>query len=242
MSFNVRGGEILALAGVQGNGQTEVVRALTGLVEVVAGHIKLLGVDITNAKPRARLRSGIAHIPEDRVRDGLILTMTIADNLVLDIFDVPPHARFGSRNLGEIEQNAKDKLREFDIRASSPEVLVSTLSGGNQQKVIVARELSRPTKLLVASQPTRGLDVGSIEYVHRQIVAERDRGAAVLLVSSELDEVLALGDRIAVVYRGQIVGVVDPSVGREKIGLLMAGVTDSEDEGVAASPATVANA
>ena len=243
MSFEVRAGEILALAGVQGNGQTEVVRALTGLVDVVSGKVKLLGTDITNAKPKARLRWGVAHVPEDRVRDGLILTMTIADNLVLDVFDVPPHARFGSRNLGEIDQNAKEKLREFDIRASSTDVLVSTLSGGNQQKVIVARELSRPTKLLVASQPTRGLDVGSIEYVHRQIVAERDRGTAVLLVSSELDEVLALGDRIAVVYRGQIVGVVDPSVGREKIGLLMAGVSDAADEdAVAARASKAANA
>ncbi len=154
--------------------------------------------------------------------------MSIADNLVLDVYDVPPHAHHGARDLAEVRRNGAEKLVDFDIHAKSAEEVVSTLSGGNQQKVIVARELSRETKLLIASQPTRGLDVGSIEYVHKRIVEERDRGTAVLLISSELDEVLALGDRIAVVYRGKITGVVDPTVGREKIGLLMAGVTEEE--------------
>jgi simple sugar transport system ATP-binding protein len=236
VSFEVRGGEILALAGVQGNGQTEIEEALCGLIEVAAGRITLLGRDITRATPKARLRAGIAHVPEDRIRDGLVTSMTIADNLILDVFDVAPHARFGARNLREVARSGKEKLSDFDIRASSVDVLVSTLSGGNQQKVIVARELSRPTTLLVAAQPTRGLDVGSIEYVHRRIVEERDRGAAVVIISSELDEVLALGDRIAVVYRGAIMDVVDPSVGRERIGLLMAGVTG---EGAASAPTGV---
>ncbi len=225
VSFEVRGGEILALAGVQGNGQTEIEEALCGLIEVAAGRITLLGRDITRATPKARLRAGIAHVPEDRIRDGLVTSMTIADNLILDVFDVAPHARLGARNLREVACSGKERMSDFDIRAGSVDVLVSTLSGGNQQKVIVARELSRQTTLLVAAQPTRGLDVGSIEYVHRRIVEVRDRGAAVVIISSELDEVLALGDRIAVIYRGAIMDVVGPSVGRERIGLLMAGVT-----------------
>ncbi|MFZ0060292.1 MAG: ABC transporter ATP-binding protein [Acidimicrobiales bacterium] len=239
ISFDVRAGEILALAGVQGNGQTEIEEALCGLVEVVAGKVVLLGRDVTHATPRARLRAGVAHIPEDRVRDGLVVSMTIADNLILDVFDVAPHAHFGARKLGEIKRSGDEKLRDFDIRANSIDMLVSMLSGGNQQKVIVARELSRPTTLLVAAQPTRGLDVGSIEYVHRRIVEERDRGAAVLIISSELDEVLALGDRIAVIYRGRIMDIVDPSAGREKIGLLMAGVTD---DGAGTGPPIVTTA
>jgi len=225
ISFDVHAGEILAIAGVQGNGQTEIEEALCGLIEAAEGRVTLLGRDITRATPKARLRAGIAHVPEDRVRDGLVVSMTIADNLILDVFDVAPHARFGARNLGEVKRSGEEKLADFDIRASSTDMLVSTLSGGNQQKVIVARELSRSTTLLVAAQPTRGLDVGSIEYVHKRIVEERDRGTAVVIISSELDEVLALGDRIAVVYRGRIMETVDPTVGREKIGLLMAGIT-----------------
>ncbi|MGA8297728.1 MAG: ATP-binding cassette domain-containing protein, partial [Acidimicrobiales bacterium] len=228
MGFEVRAGEILALAGVQGNGQTEVVRALTGLMPIASGSVVFAGHDVAKESVKERLREGIAHVPEDRQRDGLILQMSIADNLVLDVYDVPPHAHHGARDLAEVRRNGAEKLVDFDIRAKSAEEVVSTLSGGNQQKVIVARELSRETKLLIASQPTRGLDVGSIEYVHKRIVEERDRGTAVLLISSELDEVLALGDRIAVVYRGKITGVVDPTVGREKIGLLMAGVTEEE--------------
>jgi simple sugar transport system ATP-binding protein len=236
LDLDVRAGEIVALAGVQGNGQTEVVEALTGLRPIARGSIELDGEQTAGASPQRCIRAGIAHVPEDRQRDGLVLPMSIADNLVLDIEDQEPFARFGSRKLEAVRENAERKLGEFDIRASGIGVAVGTLSGGNQQKVVVARELSRPVKLLIASQPTRGLDVGSIEYVHRQIVAERDKGVAVLIVSSELDEVLALGDRIAVMFRGRIVGTVAPDVDRETIGLMMAGAT------VGASSAAVATA
>lgn len=224
VSLNVQSGEVLALAGVQGNGQEELSEAVTGLRPVAAGSVRVAGHDLTNATPRQALHAGVANIPEDRQEDGLVLSMSIADNLVLDVYDVAPNARMGSRNLALVKREGERKLQEFDIRASSVELPVGTLSGGNQQKVVVARELSRPVKLLVASQPTRGLDVGSIEYVHRRIIEERDKGVAVLLISSELDEVLALGDRIAVMYRGRVVGVVPPTVSREQIGLMMAGI------------------
>jgi len=236
VSLEVRAGEILAVAGVQGNGQTELAEAITGLGQTgrVSGSVRLGGRDITGATPRQALRAGIANVPEDRQVDGLVLSMTIADNLVLDLYDQPPYARHGARDLAKVHSDGERKVKEFDIRASSVDDPVSALSGGNQQKVIVARELSRPIKLLVASQPTRGLDVGSIEYVHRRIVAERDKGAAVLVISSELDEVFALGDRIAVMYRGKVVGVVPPTASREQVGLMMAGVPPSEVEAAVA--------
>ena len=238
VSLDVRAGEIVAVAGVQGNGQTELAQAVTGLMDHdrVSGSVRLEGRDITRATPRQRLRAGIAHIPEDRQADGLVLPMTVADNLVLDVYDQEPYARLGARNLARVRAGGQEKLKEFDIRASSAELPVSTLSGGNQQKVVVARELSRPVKLLVASQPTRGLDVGSIEYVHRRVVAERDRGVAVLVISSELDEVLALGDRVAVMYRGRIVGIVAPTTSREQIGLMMAGVGPGAKDGAGEAP------
>ncbi len=225
VSLDVHAGEILAIAGVQGNGQTELVEAITGLRKPVGGTVVLDGVNVTGASPRAMLDRGLAHIPEDRQHDGLVLPMSVADNLVLDQHSSPVFASFGTRKLSAVREHASEMIEEFDIRTDSSQVPVQTLSGGNQQKVIVARELSRPIRLLVAAQPTRGLDIGSIEYVHRRIVAERDKGLAVLVVSSELDEVMALGDRIAVMYEGQIVGIVDPSVGREQIGLMMAGIT-----------------
>jgi ABC-type uncharacterized transport system ATPase subunit len=225
VDLEVRAGEILALAGVQGNGQTELVEAITGLRQTQRGSIVVAGEDLTHATPRQRLHAGVAHVPEDRQKDALVLPMHVADNLVLDMYGDPPYAGRASRNLGAVRENAERRVREFDIRAGSVDDPVSSLSGGNQQKVVLARELGRPVKLVVASQPTRGLDVGSIEYVHKRIVAERDQGTAVLIVSSELDEVLALGDRIAVMYRGRIMGVVDPSVGRERIGLMMAGIS-----------------
>jgi ABC-type uncharacterized transport system ATPase subunit len=228
VDLEVRAGEIVALAGVQGNGQTEIVEALTGLRPLRGGSIELDGSEVAGLSPHEMIRAGVAHVPEDRQRDGLVLPMSVADNLVLDIQDSEPFARFGSRDLAAVRANAEQKLGDFDIRASSVDVAVATLSGGNQQKVVVARELSRPIKLLVASQPTRGLDVGSIEYVHRQIVAQRDGGVAVLIVSSELDEVLALGDRVVVMFRGRIMGVVDSSVDRDTIGLMMAGVVESQ--------------
>ncbi len=223
VDLEVRAGEIVALAGVQGNGQTELAETLLGLTQPSGGRILLDGKDITRATPREALRAGIAYVPEDRQAEGLVLDMSIADNLVLDVHDRPPFAHRGARDLTAVRESGERKLQEFDIRARSAEVPVGTLSGGNQQKVVVARELSRPVRLLVASQPTRGLDVGSIEYVHRRIVEERDKGVAVLLVSSELDEILALGDRVAVMYRGAIVGVVPPTTGRDQIGLMMAG-------------------
>jgi simple sugar transport system ATP-binding protein len=226
VSLDVRAGEIMALAGVQGNGQTELVEAIAGMRPVESGSIMLNGRDITNASPRVVLDAGLGHIPEDRQRDGLVMSMSVADNLVLNTPRRAPFARRGSRNLGAINDNAERLVKDFDIRTTSTQELVSSLSGGNQQKVIVARELSRPLEFLVASQPTRGLDVGSIEYVHRQMVDHRNAGNGALIVSSELDEVFALGDRIAVMYAGKISGIVDPSTSREAIGLLMTGTSD----------------
>jgi ABC-type uncharacterized transport system ATPase subunit len=223
LSLQVRAGEIVAIAGVQGNGQTELVEALTGLSPLEAGTIRVAGHVLDHARPRAVLHSGVAHVPEDRIKDGLVGTFSIAENLVLNTYDQPPFARGPVMDPDAIAASAKERVREFDIRAPSVEVAVSTLSGGNQQKVIIARELSRPIKLMIASQPTRGLDVGSIEYVHRRIVEARDQGVAVLIISSELDEVLALADRIAVMYRGRIVGERPGGADRDEIGLLMAG-------------------
>ncbi|MDE3065535.1 MAG: ATP-binding cassette domain-containing protein, partial [Acidobacteriota bacterium] len=231
VSLDVRAGEIVALAGIQGNGQTELVEALAGVRHVESGTVTLGGRDVTNATPREMLDAGLGHVPEDRQRDGLVMSMTVADNLVLNTPRSEPFARRGTRNLREVRRNAEERIRDFDIRTESPLALVSSLSGGNQQKVIVARELSRNLTALVASQPTRGLDVGSIEYVHRQIVHERNEGQAVLIVSSELDEVLALGDRIAVIHKGRITGVVAPTTSREDIGLLMTGSTLAEVSG-----------
>ncbi len=225
VSIDVRAGEVMALAGVQGNGQTEFVEALVGMRPVLSGTITLHGRDITNLTPRQALDAGLGHIPEDRQRDGLVLSMSVADNLVLNTPRRAPFARHGTRNLAAVNDNAVRLVHDFDIRTTSIQGPASSLSGGNQQKVIVARELSRPLEFLIASQPTRGLDVGSIEYVHRQIIEHRNHGNGSLIVSSELDEVLALGDRIAVMYEGKISGVVDPSVSRESIGLLMTGHT-----------------
>ncbi len=223
LSLQVREGEIVALAGVQGNGQTELVEALTGLAPAVAGTVRVGGRALGRASPRAVLRAGLAHVPEDRVKDGLIATFSVAENLVLNTYDVAPFARGPMMDLRAVQASAKERVREFDIRTPSVDVAVKNLSGGNQQKVIIARELSRPIRLLIASQPTRGLDVGSIEYVHRRIVEARDQGDAVLIVSSELDEVLALADRIAVMFRGRIVGERPAGADRDEIGLLMAG-------------------
>lgn len=225
VSLEVCEGEVLALAGVQGNGQTELVEAIVGMRHVESGTITLHGHDITNLTPRRALDAGLGHIPEDRQRDGLVLSMSVADNLVLNTPRRAPFARHGTRNLTAVRENAVRLVHDFDIRTTSIEAPASSLSGGNQQKVIVARELSRSLEFLVASQPTRGLDVGSIEYVHRQIVDYRNRGFGSLIVSSELDEVYALGDRIAVMYEGRINGVVSPTISRESIGLMMAGST-----------------
>jgi simple sugar transport system ATP-binding protein len=223
LSLQVHAGEIVVIAGVQGNGQTELVEALTGLVPPLAGSISLGGRRLEHPTPRSVLRSGVAHVPEDRVKDGLVASFSVAENLVLNTYDTAPFARGPVMDNGAVHASAVERAREFDIRAPSVDVEVSTLSGGNQQKVIIARELSRPTRVLIASQPTRGLDVGSIEYVHHRIVEARDEGDAVLIVSSELDEVMALGDRILVMFRGRIVGERPAGADRNEIGLLMAG-------------------
>jgi len=225
VSFDVHAGEVLGIAGVQGNGQTELVKALTGLRPPESGKVSLLGQEITRATPRQVTEIGSAHIPEDRQQDGLVLSFPVADNLILNTYYQKPFTQGVVLDDKQILETADRLIQEFDIRTPGAKTTAGSLSGGNQQKVIVAREFSRPIKLLVASQPTRGLDVGSVEYIHRRIIAKRDEGCAVLLVSSELDEIMALSDRIAVMYRGEIVDVVPAErATKEGIGLLMAGV------------------
>jgi simple sugar transport system ATP-binding protein len=229
VSFEVRAGEVVGVAGVQGNGQTELVQALTGLRPAAGGRIFILDKDVTTASPRAILERGVAHVPEDRQKDGLVLSFPVADNLVLNTYYLPPFAQRGVLDREVILAMAERRVREFDVRTPSVLTPVSSLSGGNQQKVIVAREFSRPIRLLIASQPTRGLDVGSIEYIHRRIIEKRDEGCAVLLVSPELDEVMNLSDRIAVMYEGQIQAILPAETAtKEEIGLLMAGVRKEE--------------
>ena len=224
VSFELRTGEVLAVAGVQGNGQSELAEAIVGLQEHVHGTISLDGVDITKASVREALHSGIAFVPESREEDGLIGSFSIEENLILDLHDLPPYAKGPVISQSVVAQEAEKRVAEFDIRTQSAKDTASSLSGGNKQKVVLARELSRPVKLVVASQPTRGLDVGSIEFVHERIIAERDAGRAVLLFSTELDEVSALADRIAVMYSGEFIAIVPADTSREALGLLMAGV------------------
>jgi ABC-type uncharacterized transport system ATPase subunit len=226
ITFDIRAGEILGIAGVQGNGQTELVRCLTGLMKAESGEISILGQNITGKSPRKITEQGVAHIPEDRQKDGLVLQSPVQDNLVLSTYYKKPFAKGIILQPHRIAENAKKLVNDFDIRTPGISSAVSGLSGGNQQKVIVAREFSRPIKLLIASQPTRGLDVGSIEYIHRRMIEKRDEGCAILLVSTELDEVMQLADRIAVMYRGKILSIVDADiVTKEELGLLMAGIT-----------------
>jgi general nucleoside transport system ATP-binding protein len=225
ISFEVKAGEVLGIAGVQGNGQTELVEALTGMRAVQNGKILLNNTEIANARPRRVTELGTAHVPEDRQRDGLVLPFPVADNLVLNMYYQKPFSKGVVVDEKVVHENAERLVKEFDIRTPSVNTPAGSLSGGNQQKVIVAREFSRPIKLLVASQPTRGLDVGSIEYIHGRILKKRDEGCAVILVSPELDEIMTLSDRIAVMYRGKIVDVLDASsTTKENIGLLMAGM------------------
>ena len=241
VSFDVRAGEVLGIAGVQGNGQTQLVEALTGLRRVETGSIKINGQDATNASPRQITEIGVAHVPEDRQRDGLVLSYPITDNIVLNTYYQRPFANAGVINEEEVRKITARVVEEFDVRTPSIDVPAATLSGGNQQKVIVAREFSRPIKLLIAAQPTRGLDVGSIEYIHQRIIEKRDQGTAVLLVSTELDEIRPLSDRIAVMFEGKIVDILPANrVTKEQLGLLMAGSrpedldTEAEGEGVEA--------
>ena len=224
VSFNVRAGEVVGIAGVQGNGQTELVDALTGLRNSTRGRVALDGQDITSASPRVRHAKGIAHIPEDRQRQGLVGGLSVAENLVLTRYHDEEFSNGIIMDWPAAHRAAENLIAEYDVRTPSPDTEASTLSGGNQQKVIVARELSRPLRLSIAAQPTRGVDVGSIEYIHSRIIKERDTGTAVLIVSTELDEVMALSDRLLVMYRGKIVADLDPKVtSAMDVGLYMAG-------------------
>ncbi len=231
VSFNVRAGEIVAVAGVQGNGQTELVEALTGLRTPLSGKISILGEDVTRASPREIHEMSVAHVPEDRQRSGLVLKFSVAENMVLDTYHGAPYSKGIVMNWGETRRTAKRLVEEYDVRTPSIDVEMSNLSGGNQQKVIVAREFGRDVRLVVASQPTRGLDVGSIEYIHERIVQERDEGSAILIVSTELDEVLALSDRILVMYRGRLVAETTPAeTTPAEMGLFMAGAHTGDPE------------
>jgi simple sugar transport system ATP-binding protein len=225
VSFSVHDGEVLAIAGVQGNGQTELAEAILGLRKIHNGSIRVAGKDLTKSTVREVLEAGLGYIPEDRKKDGLVGDFTIAENLMLDGSYGAPFAKGVQIDFENRDRIANELIAEFDIRTPSAETFAKQLSGGNQQKVVVARELSRELKVLVASQPTRGVDVGSIEFIHEQIIAARDAGKSVLIISTELDEVLALADRIAVMYRGRIVGIVDAKATREKLGKMMAGIT-----------------
>ncbi|MFD6178461.1 MULTISPECIES: ABC transporter ATP-binding protein [unclassified Isoptericola] len=241
VSFTVRGGEVLVVAGVQGNGQTELTEALVGLQPGVTGSVRLDGTELVGRSVRRILDAGVGFVPEDRNEDGLVGEFTIAENLVLDRTDGPPFVRRGALQLALRDEFAREKVAEFDVRTQGIETRVGRLSGGNQQKVVLARELSRELSLFVAAQPTRGVDVGSIEFIHKRIVETRDTGIPVVVVSTELDEAVALADRIMVMYRGRVVGIVPATTPRDVLGLMMAGIapedaspTGPENEGDAA--------
>jgi ABC-type uncharacterized transport system ATPase subunit len=228
VSFSVRAGEIVGIAGVDGNGQTELIDAIAGLRKAASGRIVVEGRDVTHDSANDILDAGLGHIPEDRQRRGLVLDFSLAENLALHDFDKPPASRFGWLYPSRLIERARRLLGEFDVRGGGPGTLAASLSGGNQQKVVVAREVSRNPRVLIAAQPTRGLDVGAIEFVHRRIVEERDQGRAILLVSLELDEILSLSDRILVIYEGRIVGEFTPDVSEEELGIAMTGGSSAE--------------
>ncbi|MFP4148568.1 MAG: ABC transporter ATP-binding protein [Nitriliruptoraceae bacterium] len=236
LDLTIRRGEIVAIAGVEGNGQTPLVRAITGLDEIAAGSASVAGRDIGGATRKQVLRDGVGHVPDDRNKEGLVADFSVAHNLVLNLWDAEPYAKRGTLQFATIDAHAEELVRSFDIRTPTVATPAGSLSGGNQQKVVVAREFDRPIDLLVAAQPTRGVDVGSIEYIHAQLVAKRDEGTAVLLVSSELDEVLALADRIAVMYHGRLVGPFDMPISKEAVGRMMAGADPADVLDSAASP------
>ena len=223
VSFTIRAGEILGLAGVDANGQTELIEAISGLRHVVSGRIVLDGKEITNASAREVLDSGIGHIPEDRHRRGLVLPFSLTENLALHSYRQEPNSGFGFLHLGKMLDRSKRLLAEFDVRGGSPSTPAGALSGGNQQKVVLAREIDGDPKVLIAAQPTRGLDVGAIEFVHRRLVEQRDAGRAVFLVSLELEEILSLSDRILVIYEGRIAGEFPPTATEEELGFAMTG-------------------
>jgi general nucleoside transport system ATP-binding protein len=228
ISLDVHAGEILAIAGVQGNGQNEFAEALLGLRKPASGSIALAGKEITGLPPKDVLRAGLGFVPEDRQHDGLVSSFSVAENLILDQYDQQPFASGVSLQRAAVRENARRLVEEFDVRTQSIDAPVSTLSGGNQQKVVVARELGRTLKVMVVSQPTRGVDVGSTEAIHRRIVQARDDGVAVIIVSSELDEVISLADRTAVMFGGRIIGVLPAGASRDEIGLMMAGVSEEQ--------------
>jgi simple sugar transport system ATP-binding protein len=239
VSLEIRAGEILGIAGVAGNGQDELVEALYGLRRPSGGSVTLRDAKVTGRSPRAMNEAGVGYVPADRQRFGLVLPFPVADNIVLTSYYRPPFARGILRNDDAILAAAVQGIEEFDVRTRSADAGVRTLSGGNQQKVVVAREFGRDLSLLILDQPTRGLDVGSIEFIHRQVITKRDAGTAVLLVSAELDEVLEMADRIAVMYRGEIVAIVDGrTADKNDVGLLMATGGQGRQEAGAASVAS----
>ena len=224
LSLQVRAGEVLGIAGIDGNGQSELLQALTGLRKVESGTITINGDDITNRTPRKITESGVGHVPEDRHKYGLVLDMTLAENIGIQTYYQEPYSKMGVLNYGEINEHARELIQEFDVRTVNELVAAKALSGGNQQKAIIAREVSRDPDLLIVANPTRGLDVGAIEFIHKRLIEQRDKLKAVLLISFELEEILNVSDRIAVIHAGKIVGIVDPNETSEKeLGLLMAG-------------------
>jgi simple sugar transport system ATP-binding protein len=223
VSFQVRAGEIVAIAGIDGNGQTELIDGLTGLRQVDEGSVTVGGVDVTHLSAERHFEAGLGHVPEDRQRRGLVLEFSIAENIALHDFRRPPAARFGWLFPRRLVAAAARLIREFDVRGGGPQTAAGVLSGGNQQKVVLAREIDRDPKVLIAAQPTRGLDVGAIEFVHRRLVEERNEGRGVLLVSLELEEVLSLADRILVMYEGELVGEFPPTATEEELGIAMTG-------------------
>lgn len=224
LNLQVHAGEIVGIAGIDGNGQTELVEAITGMRKVKSGSIKIKGQDVANKHTRYITELGVSHVPEDRHRDGMVLEMTLAENMVLQTYYKEPFSKKGVLNYGTINEYARKLMDEFDVRAASEVVSAGSLSGGNQQKAVIAREVDRDPDLLVISQPTRGLDVGAIEYIRKRLVAERDKGKALIVVSFELDEILDVSDRIAVMHDGKIQGILKPEeTNKQELGILMAG-------------------
>ncbi len=224
LSLDVRAGEIVGLAGIDGNGQTELIKAITGLMKVESGSIMIRQKEITNHRPRKITEESVGHVPEDRHRDGLVLEMTVAENIALQTYYKAPMSKYGFLDYNKINSHARELMQEFDVRGAGEWVSAASLSGGNQQKAIIAREIDRNPDLLIVAQPTRGLDVGAIEYIHKRLIQARDEGKAVLVVSFELDEILNVSDRIAIIHDGQIQGIVTPeTTTKQELGILMVG-------------------
>jgi simple sugar transport system ATP-binding protein len=233
VSFQVRAGEIVGIAGVDGNGQSELIEAITGLRRAHAGKVKVAGKELVHASPREMLDAGVGHVPEDRQRRGLVLEFPIAENVALHDYNKPPDSKWGWLFPQRLIEHARKLIKEFDVRGGGPRTRAGALSGGNQQKLVVAREVDRDPAVLITAQPTRGLDVGAIEYMHRRLVVERDDGRAILLISLELDEILALSDRVLVIYEGEIVAEHPSGASEEEIGLEMLGAKRQETESAA---------